>query len=221
MMEEPLIKVSVNERIDKIINEAMNIYINKVVNGIYEVGLEATFQLYFATILGKLLELYTLDKDERFQLVLEKNYPISSQKDYVDIAIKHSKGTVEKNFLIELKFKKESDSAPDLGTIYSYIDMYTLDVQKYNAHSAEDCYYIFLTDLATYKNKPTRGTRVELPMYDNAIIKSGKRYIATGKSAREKTKKYPTGFSFNSRHKIKYKHFKVNTKDYWFFIEKI
>ena len=98
MKEEPLITLDVNKRVEKIINEAMRIYINKVVNGICEVGLEATFQFYYATILNKLLELYTLDKDERFQLFLEKNYPNNSQKDYVDISIEYSKGNSKKHF---------------------------------------------------------------------------------------------------------------------------
>ncbi len=222
MIEEPLINLDVNERVEKIINETIKIYINKVINGICEIGLEATFQLYFAMILDKLLGLYTLDKDEHFQLVLEKNYPISNQRDYVDIAIEYSKGEIKKTFLIELKFKKISDSAPDLGTIYSYIDMFNLNEQKYRLSVADDCYFVFLTDLSTYKNRPrAAGTRMELPMFNGAKIKAGSSYKVTGKSALENTKKYPNGFCFNADHTIEYKHFKVVTDDYWFFIEKL
>lgn len=32
-------------------------------------------------------------------------------------------------------------------------------------------HFYFLTDLQTYPNIPIRGTRVELPMYDGAVIK--------------------------------------------------
>ena len=94
--------------------------------------------------------------------------------------------------------------------------------KKNRLGTASDCYFVFLTDLSTYKNSPrAAGTRKELPMFNGAKIMAGTSYKVTGESALKNTKKYPNGFCFSLDHEIEYKHFKVDKKDYWFFIEKI
>lgn len=123
--------------------------------------------------------------------------------------------------MIELKFKKKSDSAPDLGTIESYKDIFNLDSHRKNTKNVYGCYFIFLTDLGTYKNKPRKGTRLELPMYNGCVIEKSKQYTVTGDSAINNTQKYPNGFVFNKDYKIEYQNIKILNKDYWFFILEI
>ena len=79
--------------------------------------------------------------------------------------------------MIELKFKKITDSAPDLGVVETYFDLYNLDL-LHNTGNIRNCYVIFLTDLKTYSNAPKgTGTRFELPMHDGAKIQGGSNYM--------------------------------------------
>lgn len=121
---------NINDRVESIIKQTLNIYINRLRTSYYEIGLEATFQLHFSKILQDLLDINTFSAKERFEVLLEKNILINSKKDYVDVVIRHIENNTVSLYLIELKFKKKSDSAPDLGNIVSYIDMYNLDCHK-------------------------------------------------------------------------------------------
>ena len=215
-----VIGTSADERVDLAIEETMNIYCNRLKTKYYPVGLEATFQFYFARILETVLSTLVVD-NESFQVLLEDNNPIDSQRDYVDIVIVYRNAhIVSSKYFIELKFKKQSDSAPDVGTIESYIDMYMLDKH----HSAGNCtcgYYIFLTNLQTYINPPRKGTRCELPMHDGAIIEANKAYTVSGAAAKKIAAKYPEGFRFSREHRIEYTEFSVENVPFWFYIEKI
>lgn len=212
---------NINCELDNIINEAMKIYVARLISGYFELGLEATFQLHFSRILEDLLLVKTTREDERYQVLLEKNMPINDNKDYVDVVIKHSIGKIEELYLLELKFKKISDSAPDLGNVVSYIDMYNLDCHK-NTPNVKGCYFIFLTDLQTYVNAPNRGTRTEIPMHDLCKIEKNKNYNVTGTAAKAAMGRYlDKGFNFTEDHTIEYTNFKVKNKNYWYFIEKM
>ena len=212
---------NINDRVESIIKQTLNIYINRLRTGYYEIGLEATFQLHFSKILQDLFDVNTLSPNERFEVLLEKNILINGKNDYVDVAIRHIENNTVSLYLIELKFKKESDSAPDLGNVVSYIDMYTLDCHK-NTPNVKGCYFIFMTDYKTYLNKPRRGTRVQLPMHDKAKINRNQNYNVTNPSAVKALGKYAnTGLKFSMDHTIEYEHFKIGTKDYWYFIEKM
>lgn len=220
-MKEIPVNNNINDRVESIIKQTLSIYINRLRTGYYEIGLEATFQLHFSKILQDLFDVNTLSPNERFEVLLEKNILINGKNDYVDVAIRHIENNTVSLYLIELKFKKESDSAPDLGNVVSYIDMYTLDCHK-NTPNVKGCYFIFMTDYKTYLNKPRRGTRVQLPMHDLAKISPNQVYNVTNPSAVKALGKYAnTGLKFSMDHTIEYEHFKIGTKDYWYFIEKM
>lgn len=225
MKEYKIIDFDVDTRVNKVIYESMNIYLSKLETGFIEVGLEDTFKMHLADIIGKQLELLTFYDNERFIIRLELNMQIGTKKDYIDIVIEHNKENQKRLYLIELKFKKITDSAPDLGAIESYIDIQNLECQYHSNNNSNNkicgCYFIFLTDLSTYCNKPNRGTRLELPFYDKAYIKKNKKYIVTGKSAQKNCIKYPDGFKFKNNHSIKFMHSTIKGKNYWHFILKI
>lgn len=218
-----IINLDVDTRVDAAINRSMDIYMNKLASGFLEIGLENTFQMSLADIISKELDLNTYYDDERFMVKFEKNMPINGNNDYVDIVIEYKRDKETKLYLIELKFKKVSDSAPDLGNCESYIDIYNLDSHKNNTANVCGCYYIFLTNYKTYLSESKKGTRAEIPMHDGYTIKANKRYNVTGNAARKKIEKYPYGFLFSADYSIQYKHMEmpnVNTieKDYWFYI---
>lgn len=220
-MKEMYMNNNLNDKVDSIIKQAMHIYVNRLITGYYEIGLEATFQLHFSKILQDLLDINTFSSKERFEVLLEKNIKVNGNKDYVDVVIRHTEDTIISLYLIELKYKKISDSASDLGNVASYIDMYNLDSHK-NTENVKGCYFIFMTNLKTYISKPRKGARIELPMYDLAKIEPNHAYTFDGKTAKNAIKKYaPNGFQFSISHSIEYEHFRIDTNDYWFFIEKM
>lgn len=67
-----LIAASADERMDLAIEKSMIIYCNRLKTEYYPVGLEATFQFYFARILESVLSTLIIDK-ESFQVLLEDN----------------------------------------------------------------------------------------------------------------------------------------------------
>lgn len=210
--------LTAESRVRIAINQAMEIYMNQLNTGYITIGLENAFQMHLASIIGDLLNIHTFYPEERFIIHFEKNMPINGNDDYVDIVINHQNGMNVEKYLVELKFKKESDSATDLGNILSYIDIYNLDSHKYFTPNVKNCYFIFLTDLKTYTRKARSGTRTELPMEDGYTIQKGNKYTVTGKSAKDNTYKYPNGFVFNNDYKIEYNRFEVKNKPYWYFI---
>lgn len=217
--------INVDDRVREAINESMLIYCNKLARGKISVGLEATFQHELALILKDVLEQKTLTNNERFSLTLEQNMPINGRNNYVDIVIHYDFNSTRTEYLIELKFKKITDSAPDLGVVETYFDLYNLDL-LHNTGNIKNCYVIFLTDLKTYSNAPKgTGTRFELPMHDGAKIQGGSNYMPLGKTARNKIiKQFGSsfaGFKFTKDMVFNYCHFNVKQSDYWFFIEEI
>ena len=97
------------ERIRQAIQQSMQIYVNRLIEGYYEFGTEASFQLHFSSILDRLLELNTNSTNESFTVMLEKNYPIQGQNDKIDISVTYKNETETKTVLIELKNKKIAD----------------------------------------------------------------------------------------------------------------
>lgn len=221
-----LTTLNVDDRVDDAIRESMVIYCNKLANNNISVGLEATFQHELALILRDVLNLKTLTSSERFSLTLEQNIPVGGKKNYVDIVIHYDEnGKDRDDYLIELKFKKESDSAPDLGTLETYFDFYNLDRlcnTSLNPGNIKRAYEIFLTDLKTYHNHPRSGTRVELPMWDRKQIIGGQKYMVSGATAKKKIREeYGDsfgGFSFTKSFDIEYNEFEVRGNKFWYFI---
>lgn len=219
--------MDVRERVDRVVEEAVDIYMNKLKNGVIEEGLEATFQLYLSNILSSLLSLNTFGANERFQVLLEKNIPIDiggniEKKNYVDIVIKYDDGKAEQQFLIELKFKKIEQGAENEGVIASFIDMHNLSYLKKDRSYIKGCYFVFLTDKKTYLSVPKVGTRLELPMYNQAEIKANTQYKPSTPAAERIIKYHSQGFKFYEDHLIKYKEIEKeeSNKKYWYFVEK-
>lgn len=212
--------ISACSRVKKAVEQAMKIYLNQLNSGLLTIGLENAFQFHIAENVSNILKINRYKADEIFTIDLEQNLPINGNKDYVDIVINYHRNEEDLKFLLELKFKKKSDSAPDLGNIESYKDIYNLDSHK-ATKKVDNCFFIFLTDLETYIKESKRGTRLELPMYDGCTIKRKIYYNVTGKSAKKNTQKYPKGFVFNYNHKIEYTRFEINSKPYWYFILEI
>ncbi len=119
-----------------------------------------------------------------------------------------------------MKFKKTTDSAPDLGVIESYIDMYSLEQPCENNASVDGAFFIFLTDSQIYTTQPrATGTRAELPMHEGAVISADKIYTVTGATAKKSCDSYPNGFMFKRSRTIDYTSVIAKNKEYWFFIE--
>jgi hypothetical protein len=220
------IDLSVDSRVEAAVRNSMDIYMNKLSTGFIEVGLEDTFKMHLANLIGRELDQNTFHDDERFMVKFEKNIPTKDDNDYIDIVIEYKQSENIELYLMELKFKKVSDSAPNLGNIESYKDIYNLDYHKANTPNVKGCYFIFLTNYETYLNKSSTGTRTEIPMYDGYTIQATRNYPVTGPAALKATLKYPDGFKFTSNYPIEYQHMRmeiVNTAeiDYWFFIIKI
>ena len=218
MKKATILELDPIKRIENSINRAMLFYTSKLSGGILEIGLEASFQMHLGDLLNSELQNQTTSSKERFVVHFEKNIEIEGRKDYIDIVVEYRSNEKHFLYLIELKYKKETDSAPDLGNIYSYIDIYNLSKQKANNSDVSGCCFIFLTDYKTYTNKAKSGTRLELPMHDGANILKGNVYKVTGESAKNNTNKYPDGFVFDSNYKIEYLNFKIKEKQYWYYI---
>ena len=213
--------LSVDLRVRTAVEQAMEIYLNRLNTGLISLGLEDAFKMHLAGIISDLLNITTYYTDERFIIHFEKNMPINGNNDYVDIVINYNRGEHIEQYLIELKFKKISDCVPDLGNVESYIDIYNLDMHKNNTPNVKGCFFVFLTDLQTYTKASTRGTRKELPMEDGYTICKGKRYVVSGETAKKNTRKFPKGFVFYNNHKIEYRKFNIKEKPYWYYILQI
>ena len=219
MKNATIINTSVNDRVKRAINAGMEVYANKLMNGFYEPGLEASMQLNLMSIIQNILDQNTFNINERFQVILEKNMPLNGVKDYVDAVIKYSNGIDEYLYLIELKYKKVGDGGPNSGNPISYVDMYKLNQHKQNAN-VKGCFFVFMTDDKTYTRQTKReGTRMEFPMFDRAKIEKDKAYKAITPAAMAVVNHSGTNnIVFDKDINIEYFKFSVKDKPYWYFI---
>lgn len=97
MKEVEKLIVDEDIRVREAVSQAMLLYLNKLDTQFYNVGLENSFQFYFAIELQNYLDTHTLQIGERFIVLLEQNMPINGNHDYVDIVIKYKNGETEKN----------------------------------------------------------------------------------------------------------------------------
>lgn len=224
MKEEKIISINPDDRVEKTIQEAMTIYANKVKYGFYEVDVEATFQFQLMAIIQKLLNQYTLDINERFQIILEKNFPLNGINDEIDGVIKYHCNGVEKMYLIEFKYKKMRDGGPNSGNLDSYIDLYELNTLKNNSNIA-GCYFIFMTDDKNFTiQSANQGTRSNFPMYDGYKITQNVNYCAICDAAKNRliNNHLPICLSFDTDIYIEYTSFdSSNNHTYWYYIAKI
>lgn len=224
MKEVKEFSINPDDRVEKAIQEAMTIYANKVKYGFYEVDVEATFQFQLMGIIQNLLNQYTLDINERFQIVLEKNFPLNGINDEIDGVIKYYRNGIEKLYLIEFKYKKIRDGGPNSGNLDSYIDLYELNMLKNNSNIA-GCYFIFMTDDRNFTlQSANQGTRSNFPMYDGYRIMQGINYCATCDAAKNRliNNHLPISLSFDIDIAIEYISFNSNNDHtYWYYIAKI
>ena len=111
---------NMQDRMEYLIDETLAILMAKVSSGMVKINKEASFQLHFSNILLKLSEIYTLNNDEKLEIILESsiNFPKEIQAvlkkgkvPEVDILfIAKDKGKTIFSIAIELKFYKEYSS---------------------------------------------------------------------------------------------------------------
>ena len=216
-----LIDQSPNSRVKNALNKAMSIYLTRLKTQMVEEGLEASFQMHLAGLLRDELELLTIARDERFIVELEKNMG-DEKKNYVDISIEfYEKGKPCKQYLIELKFKKASQTAGNQNVINSFIDIYNLEQLAIHNEKIEACYFIFLTDYERYTKETDKGTRQIFTMHNGAKIQTNKIYIDESKTAKKSLEKYKNGLKFSNNYQIEYKKIETHDKSYWFFLLEI
>ena len=220
MKKTQLLQTSAESRVKLALEDSLNLYVNKLSNKYYELGLEATMQLQLATILQKELEQYTFFLDERFQVILEKNVPLNGQRDYIDIVIKYHNGNKkDKFFFIELKLKKSSQCSPNSGNVACYIDLYKLNQHRI-VKNAAGCYFVLLTDDERYTEQTSRaGARSTFPMFDGALIEKNKLYTANCPDVQNTFDKVGchNGVSFDKDIKVEYENFNIGNDQYWCF----
>ena len=222
MNEFSLVKADVDNRVDIAINESIKTYMNKLSYGMFFDGLEISFQCYLFDILQSELEKVKIHNDEYFTVIPEFNIPLASRNDEIDIAINYACKNLQKKWLIELKYKKKTQSAMDLSVVQSLADIKDLEGHLDATNNIH--YFFFLTDWDTYVKSNHKGALHDLPMYDGAILEANKTYFSSGKTVKEEMRKqhYPNGFVFNNTYTIDYHHVTSNHgKEYWYFALKI
>ena len=216
-----LIDESVNARVEMAINKAMSIYLTRLKMGMIDEGLEASFQMHLAGLLRDELELLTIDKNERFVVELEKNM---GDKNYVDICVEyHKNGCLNELYPIELKFKKESQTAGNQAVINSFVDIYKLEQLINQNNLVKSCCFIFLTNYERYTKQPKNGgTREVFSMYHNSKIEPNQSYKDDSKTFKrallKKFKNELKELKFNNSYTIKYQKLQCKDKNYYFFI---
>ena len=206
-------------RVEMAVENALAAYMEKLQSGALRIESEASFQHHLA-----LLIINYLSNDENFVIYLEKKYKLNKHNNYVDIVIEYKNDKFEREYLIELKFKKEK-SGINKAILLSFADIYNLEQLKDNNENVKNCYFVFLTHNEIYTKKPQNEKkeriRTKFPMWDGETIKP-KIYQDDSTTAKGVFKKYPNGFEINHKYKIDYQ--KIIThknENLWFFKLKI
>ena len=209
-------------RIEQALRESVDIYINKLDYGFYQLAVEAPLQLHVMKLLEQRLDQYTLSADERFVVDLERNIPLGTKRDEIDGVVEYYfKGKLKEQYLIEFKYKKPSDGGPNSGNVDAYIDIYELEQQIATNPLVKACYFVFVTSDKNFTIPSSRqmGTRMVFPLYDGYIIQR-KAYVPLTPAAVQKLA--DSGYSeltFNKEHEIEYTYTKTaKGEDYWFFV---
>ncbi len=224
MTEFKKIPDNLSRRLDIVIENAWEIFINQFLNKKYEVELEAPFQLHFASILKLIGELYCLKRREIFFVDLESKVETGRKNKYIDIICGFIRENEECKIPIELKFKTLEQSAEDLGAMEIYKDIYDLEnlVEHYN--SFQSAYFLMITDNHRYVNPPRKknSLREEFNTSNGYKIQPGHEYKYTKTKTGEKFYKKNGAFTFKrdiSFNWINYK--EPNHKGFYFLKVKI
>lgn len=216
MSEVKLIDECVNSRVKDALKKALSLYLTRLKTGMIDEGLEASFQMHLAGLLKDELELLTIYSDERFSVELEKKIEKAKKKNYIDIVVKYEKKEINKEYFIELKFKKKYQAAENQAVVQCFEDIYNLENSK-----CESGFFIFLTDYELYTKKPSKkdSTRNNFPMHDKAEIKTTEKYKDDSKTSKNLLEN--KGLEFKNNYKINYNKIKTKNKNYWFFLLEI
>lgn len=210
-MQARELDLNVDDRVTKIIEQALLIYLTKVKSNFLECNNETDFQIQFGLILDAELKQHTYLPDESFRVLYEVNMPLSPpKKNKVDIVLAYTCGEIEFKYAIELKHRKKVNGAVDLGIVESYIDLMSLDILKYRDKKIKNGYFIFLTDDESYLTYGKTKSE-EIPrLVDGNIIEKGRKYFFdTESTRREASKKFKDGFIFIKEHKIAYQELRI------------
>ena len=209
-------------RVEQALRESVDVYINKLDYGFYQLAVEAPLQLHVMKLLEQRLDQYTLSADERFIVDLEKNIPLGTKKDEVDGVVEYYyKGKLKELYLIEFKYKKPKDGGPNSCNIDAYVDIYELEQQKKQNSLVKGCYFVFATSDKEFTIPGARSTanRMIFPLHDGYVIQK-RRYVPLAPAAVKQLAN--SGYSelkFINEHKIEYTYTKTaKGDDYWFFV---
>ena len=225
-----LIDESPSIRVDNAINNALAVCMKRLQNKMIEIESEASFQHHLALLIRDYLQFFTLSDDEKFIISLEKKYELNGHNNYVDIVIEYKNDKFEREYLIELKFKKESQKAEPQNVIECFKDIYNLEQlanrqnRQFEDKEIKFCYFIFLTNHKLYTEKPSneKDIRNSFPMWDKETIKANQSYNDSKKTAKNSLEKYKNELKFKNNYQIEYKKIETHkNKNLWFFKLKI
>jgi len=174
MREVEIINVDYLNRLNQVLDESWKIFKSQFVNHRNEIKIEASFQLHFARIISDVGFLYSISKDDIFNVDLETQCKdVKGKSKYIDITC----GFREKEkCAIELKFKTHKQSAQDLGRIYAYIDLEALETVVFeNKYDLGKFYWI--TDSPTYIYGIKGGVGLDFETKDTYVTNPEKQLI--------------------------------------------
>lgn len=151
-----------NSRLDIVIENTWKIFINQFLNKKFNVGLEASFQLHFSSILKLVGELYCIRRGELFFIDLESKIKISGKNKYIDIICGFIREKEESKIPIELKLKTLLQSAEAEGAMQIYKDLYDLENLIKQNKSFQFAYFLMITNNHRYVNQPNKNTLREV-----------------------------------------------------------
>jgi hypothetical protein len=150
--------MNAREQLDKVVELAYELLMQKLSRGSIVSKNEASFQLEFAYILKTLGQLYEFDKEDSFYLQLE--YPIKlkgkikkgGKSARADIFIEYKMGPETIRSAIELKFLKKENAADTQNRWSVFADLSILE-QYQIEEEAHIGYLILMTDHSHYVNQ--------------------------------------------------------------------
>ena len=148
--------ITLEERIEFIVNTSYCILCNKIANGDIEIPNEASMQLHLGTIMKQLGMLFEYSPKEHFRIEMEAIEDIlptqksSKGKARCDIKLTLSEGKKSCKAFVELKYlKKSANAAVTDNKFFVYCDIENLERYKSKEKNSL-CYEIIYTDNLNY-----------------------------------------------------------------------
>ena len=222
MKELNLIPASAKARVEQALKESLETYMNKLNHGFYQLSVEAPLQLHVMKMLEQKLEQYTLTKEERFVVDVEKNIPLGGRRDEIDGIVEYFlNGQLISQYLIEFKYKKPADGGPNSSNIPSYVDIYELEQQLLTNPLVDGCYFIFVTSDIEFTRPGRRLTsnRMVFPLHEGYTIQTRTYAPMVPAAERQLADLGYTSLTFRKEHNIEYTHVLATSGDeYWYIL---